>query len=104
GAGIPTHQLVNPTAGEQLPFDDDSDSITDHLHIWDDMRAEKHRLALIAQTQDQIADLFAPDRIQARHGLIENDQLGIVNESLRESDPLQHALRKFPELPRPGFG
>ena len=55
----------------------------------------------IAQPEDQRADVAAAERIEARHRLVEDDQLRIVDERLRDADALQHALRELAQLQPP---
>ena len=56
---------------------------------------------LIAQLQNQVADLAASERIETRHRLVEEDDLGIVDERLRDADALHHALRELAQLQPP---
>src|SRR5439155_7411363 len=57
-------QLIHTASGHQSPLDDDPHAVANHLHVGDDMGTEEHRLALIAETQDQVPDLLASDRVQ----------------------------------------
>ena len=49
---------------------------------------------LVAQPQNQRTDVASAQRIQARHRFVENDELRIVQQRLRDADALQHALSK----------
>jgi hypothetical protein len=92
-------QFIDSAARDETPLHDNADPITDHLHIVQNVRAEKDRFPAIAQTQNQIADLLASDRIQSGHRLIEDNQFRIVDQRLRQADTLQHAFGEFSQLP-----
>ena len=55
----------------------------------------------VAQPEDQRAHVAAAERIEARHRLVEEDDLGIVDQRLREADALNHALRELAQLQPP---
>ena len=59
------------------------------------MAAQNHRLAATRQRDDQILHLAAANRIQAGSRLVEDHQVGIVDERLRQPDAPLHALGKF---------
>src|SRR5439155_8407405 len=65
--------------------------------IRQDVRAEEHRPAAIAESKNQRANLPPADRIETGHRLVEHDHLRIVDERLRQTDALQHALRELPQ-------
>ncbi len=47
----------------------------------------------------RISERIAPaERVEAGHRLIENDQLGIVDQRLSDADALQHAFRELAQL------
>ena len=71
--------------------------------IGEDVRAEKHRAAAIAQLQDEVAHLPAAQRIQPGHRLIEEDHVRIVEDGLRDAHALEHPLGEFPQL-HPALG
>ena len=69
------------------------------LGIRQDVRAEEHRPPLVAKLQDQIAHLAPADGIEPGHRLVEDDELRIVDERLREADALHHAFRVLADRP-----
>jgi len=71
---------------------DDRDAVAQRLGIRKNVRAEEHGAAAIAQPQDQLTNLAAAERVEPRHRLVEEDDLGIVEQRLRDADALQHAL------------
>ena len=62
------------------------------------MAAEEDRLSLGLEAQDQVPDLFAAHRVEPRHGLVQKDRLGIVDQGLGKPDPLEHPLGVLAEL------
>ena len=51
--------------------------------------------------EDQRAHVAPAERIEARHRLVEDDELRVVDERLRDADALQHALRELSQLQPP---
>src|SRR5713101_1803889 len=62
------------------------------------MRADKNRLTIVAGTQQQLSYSDAYQRIKGRGGFIEDEQLGIVDQRLRQPHALQHAAREFSQV------
>src|SRR5262245_14696790 len=62
------------------------------------MRTEEHRAAAIAQPQYQLSNFAAPERIEPRHRLIEEDQFRLVENRLRDADALQHPFGELPQV------
>jgi hypothetical protein len=62
------------------------------------VRAEEDGASLVAQRQDQRSDVTAPERVEARHRLVEEDDLRIVQQRLRDAHALDHPLRELAEL------
>ena len=86
---------------DQAALREDGDAAAERFGVAQHVRAEEHGAAAIAQPEDQRADVAAAERIEARHRLVEDHQLGIVDERLRDADALQHALRELAELQPP---
>ena len=63
------------------------------------MGAEQHRLAAAAEVGDEILDLLRSDRIHAAGGLVEDQELRVVDQALREPDPPLHPLGELPHGP-----
>ena len=59
------------------------------------MTAQNHRLAAPGQRQDEVLDFAATNRVKPRGRFIENDEVGVVDERLRQADAALHALGKF---------
>src|SRR5439155_23661047 len=86
-------------AVRQAAIDEDPDPIADRLHVGEDMRGEQDRPPLLAELEDEIADLLAADGIEAAHRLVQDDDAGIRDQRLRERQPLHHALRELTDGP-----
>ena len=100
-AGLEREHLGEPAAGDQPPFREDRHAAAQRLGVAQDVRAEEHGAAAIAQPQDQRADVAAAERIEPGHRLVEDHELGIVEERLRDADALQHPLRELAQLQAP---
>ena len=59
------------------------------------MAAENHRFAAARERENQVLHLAATDGIEARSGFVQNHEVGVVDQRLRESDAALHALREF---------
>ena len=102
-AHLERQDVADPAGRRQAAAGDDGDAAAERLGVGEDVRAEEHRPALVAQPQDQVPDLPAPEGIEPGHRLVEKDDLGIVDERLRDPDALHHPLRELAQL-QPSFG
>ena len=59
---------------------------------------EDDRLALLAQVANQLLDLGRADRVEPRGRLVEQDQLGVVDQRLGQPDAPLHTLRILAKL------
>src|SRR5205085_12021876 len=66
-----------------------------------DVRAEEDGASLVPEIENQRAHFAAANRVEAGHRLVQEDDLGIVEERLRDPDALQHAFRKLSQLQPP---
>ena len=64
------------------------------------MAAENHGLAASRQSENQIFHFTTANRVEASGGLIENDQVRIVDQRLGEADAALHAFGKFSDHAR----
>ena len=87
--------LAQQAAGDQAALRENRDAAAERLGVAQDVRAEEHRAAAIAQSQDQRADIAPAERIEAGHRLVEDDEIRLVDERLGNAHPLQHALGKL---------
>src|SRR5260370_16989318 len=56
------------------------------------MAAHDDRLVPLAQLQDQVLHPAGAQRVEAGGRLVEDDQLGVIDQRLRQADALAHAL------------
>ena len=77
-----------------LPCRRDGHVIAERLDVAQDVRREEDGAPLVALLEDQIAHLFSTDGIEAAHGLIEDQELGIGDQRRGQPGALQHALRQ----------
>jgi hypothetical protein len=75
------------------PAEQQPDTIAERLGVREDVAREEDRCAARLEVENDVLDLAAPDRIETRHRLVENDELRFVDERLGEPDALQHSLR-----------
>ena len=102
-AQLEREQVRQAARRDQPPAGEDRHAAAQRLGVAQHVRAEEHRAAAVAQPQDQLADLAPAERVEPRHRLVEEHDLGIVDERLRDADALQHALRELAQL-QPALG
>src|SRR6185436_6295721 len=85
----------------QPPLGDDRHARAERLGVRQDVRAEEDRPPLVAQLEDERADIAAAERIQARHRLVQEHDLGIVQQRLGQAHALQHPLRELAQRKAP---
>ena len=78
-ARLEREHLGQTAAGDQASVGENRDAAAQGFGVAQHVRAEEHGAAAVAQPQDQRAHVPAPERIEARHRLVENHQLGIVD-------------------------
>ncbi len=67
---------------------DDGDAVAEALRLLHQVRREQHGLAAIADAPHEIPDCAARLRIQTGRELVEEHELGIVDEGERDEQPL----------------
>ena len=100
-AGLQPHLRPQPVArlGDQaleadLAIGDDRDPLAQPLGMVDDVGGEDHRGAGRGLVADQMLEPPLVDRIEAGKGLVEHDQLRLVDDRAEQLDGLRHALRQ----------
>ena len=97
-------QVGDPADLLELAAMEDRDPVADVLHVGQQVAGQDDRLALLAQLADQVLDLGRADRVEARGRLVEQDQLGVVDQGLSQPDAALHALGVFAKLAVLGAG
>ena len=85
-------QRFDLAVGLQIAFAEDGDAVANVLHVFKAVAAHDDRLALGAQVKDKILHPTGAERIEAGRWLVEDHQLGVVDERLGQADALAHAL------------
>ena len=75
----------------------DRDVIAGALDLREHVRAHEHARAARARSEDPVARVAHPDRIEARGGLVEQQQRGLAEQGLREADALRETFREATE-------
>ena len=91
----PAHALqdvLDRARGQDAALLDDGDEVAHLGELRQDVRAEENGLAVRRQLPNQRPEFDARARIEVRGRLVENQQLGIVNEGAAERDALLQAL------------
>src|SRR5882672_1909673 len=73
----------------------ESHSVTTDLDFAEQMGIEQHGCPAITLDFNDVANHPPANGIKSGSGLIEKNQIGVIEQSLRESNPLQHALGKI---------
>ncbi len=91
-------QIRNRAHAAEFSFVDDGDPVAERFGVGKNVSGEEYSFAFVLELLHQVAH-FAPSHgIEAGHRFIEEYKLGIVQNGLRDSDALQHAFGKFPQL------
>ena len=100
-AVVLAHDIRDAPFALEFALIEDGDAVTNRFHLTEFMRREEHRLALVFQPLNDLAHFHAADGIKSARRLIENQQVRIIDERLRESRALLHSLGVSFDLPLP---
>src|SRR6185436_7118852 len=84
----------DPAVDQHLAMVDDRHGRAELLELWKDVTADHDRLADGPQLAEQLAKLHACARVEAGRRLVEQQDLGIVDERVGEAQTLLHAARE----------
>ena len=96
----PRDQLARAAGGDDAAAIDDRDAIAERLGFLDVVRRQQHRVAVLLHSGDLAVQLAAGLRIEAGRRLVEEDELGLVDERERQGEPLALAARQRVERRR----
>ena len=102
-AHLERQDVGQPAGGGQPAAGDDRDAAAERLGVGEDVRAEEHRPALVAQLEDQAADVAAAERIEPDIGSSRKTTSGSLMSACAMPDALHHPLRELAEL-QPALG
>ncbi len=77
---------------------DQTDMVAELLGLFEDVGREENRLAARLEIADQVLEQRLRDRIEARERLVEDQDVGVVEDRADELDLLLHALRQRLDL------
>ncbi len=80
------HELGDVLHGDELALAHEGDAVAHALHLRQHVRGEEHGLAGVADLVQQVVELVLDERVEARGGLVQDQQLGPVHERLDEAD------------------
>ena len=85
-------EIFHPAFGGELPFIEDDDRLAERLDIVEDVRRQEDLDRLMGRdVPDELEDLGPAGRIEVRGRLVEEEDLGIVDEGLGQLEALLHA-------------
>ena len=70
----------------------DGRAVADKLHFMQEVGGKKHRRALLAQVADELPHVLHPLGIQAAGRLVQDYNVGIVDQRESDAEPLTHAV------------
>jgi hypothetical protein len=91
-------QLGESTDPGYAAADHDGQPVADLLDFGQQMRAQEDGLSRRTRAQQDLAHLDAANGIERRGRFIQNQELRIIDECLRQADPLQHSARKLGDI------
>ena len=91
-AGCRVRRLAKIVGRDHLAVLDEHDPVAGDLDLAEQVRVEKHRRAAGALRPEDVAHHAAADRIEPGRRLVEEDEVGLVDDRLREAESLEHSL------------
>ena len=94
---VPTvgEQLVGRALRANLATVKNDHARADILNIGQEVRCQQDGLSSAAKLKNEILHLPSTDRVETRCRLIEDQQLGVIDQGLRETEAARHTLGKF---------
>jgi len=91
-AGAGGRDLLDGTDAAQCPLVQNRDPVANQFDFLQQMTVQKDGFALGLQLLHDAADMGPADRIQAVRGFVQDHQLRVVQQGLRQAQTLEHAL------------
>ncbi len=89
----PGQQFGDRALADDVAPVDDGHRVARPLHLVEEMRRQHDRAALGHQGQDHVAHLVHAGRVEAVHGLVQDQQLRVPDQAGGDAEPLAHAHR-----------
>ena len=97
--GLPSLHLLGAQLLDQPAAVDDADAGGETVDLGEDVAGHEHGDAVVrGERAEQLSHLDHAGRVQPVGGLVEDHQVGLVEECGREPEPLPVALRERPRL------
>jgi hypothetical protein len=88
-------ESLHVVLGYQPAMRDDPDTVADPLHLRELVRGDEDRPPLAVLRDDEVPHLLDPDRIEARYGFVEEEEVGVGEQRARDAELLEHAAREL---------
>ena len=89
----PREQLLAAPLGDDAAEVDDHEPVGEELDLVQEVRGEQHRPAAVGEVAQQLAHPADPGRVEAVRRLVEDEDLGVAQQRVRDPQPLAHAER-----------
>ncbi len=87
-------ELARRAGGDDAAAIDDRDAVAERFGLVEIVRRQQHRVAVVLHPRDLAVQLAARLRIETGGRLVEEDELGLVDEGQRQREPLPLAARQ----------
>ena len=84
--------------GHDHPVGDQHDLIADDVHLLEDVARDDDVLPLAGPASEEVDRLRANKRVETVQRLVQDNDIGIVSDGLRQPHPLPHTLGVRPRL------
>ena len=82
------HQVGDTALDHQFALVKNRHAVADSFNFAEFVGGKEHRLALVFEALDDFAHLHAADGVEAAGGFVQNEEVGVVDERLRQADAL----------------
>ncbi|GIR07698.1 MAG: hypothetical protein CM15mP18_0270 [Methanobacteriota archaeon] len=89
---------VHVPKGKHLPAVQQHNLFGDAFNLTQDVAADQDRAAHSAKLPDHVHDRGPCEGVTSREGLVEHDEVGVIDQGVGNFHPLPHALRIAPDL------
>lgn len=96
-------QVPRRIGHQNAPVIHDDDPVAGHFRLGQDMGGNQHRMGA-AQPLDELADHANLVRVQPDGRLVQDDQLRLMDQGIRQPHPLPEPLGELPDHPPAHFG
>ena len=83
---------VRRSVSDDFSLREDNDAVTDALDCFEHMRDVEDGFALAREQDEEVLEQARGDGVEAGKRLVEDDQLGVVQQGRCDEDALLHAL------------